>query len=831
MDVEKGPPKNTNVDVSHVKLGTAWLTTTCIFAFTGAIAAIAAAGIAGSITIPAPACSTTAAAIAASEKALTAAIKSQSNDLHSTGALPFMQRAYMSVKGSIDEAYLDWQKQARPIGANTARLAESGDSMGEGKYTRDGQDGKTAFGFGPLAPILTIGEYDPVSGYVPVGVPDGIGAIRKDRDTMRMIYQSESYGHLEAGVSWQQYVNKNGAKFIGSHITYIDYKIPDTYNPYTTSSPELISNGFADSLNDNPGMVSAAPSVLGAGSVFDEVYNLKGVKVVARNGSYSVPSGAHYGDTSAAGDYVSLDATKAAAVSMNSWTLHSLCSSHLEEAHQWGNGLGVVDDMWVTNEEWTDLNSTLVAKYGYSGLSAHVVELATRKMYAVGVFGLGGFEKVVEFNCGHADFTCFSISGYNGNFGDSNATKAILARKKAVSPKRKDGSDWVYPQNIVPIRMYIGRKGYTEKGAKCSTATTGCTFLERNGLAFGQVYGFAVPNATKDRDAFHKNNVRTNTDGHKVTGAYFAPIAWKFNSSNIQNVEYTDMWEFQEPPVMPSSITGDWKFWTPAGRNAPGDKTEHNTPSPTGEQKFAHGSNAGYFGVYEAVDLTTKLADLAAGALPDVISATYDMIEGTTDVDTRIKLCPAGTGCTQGDRADGKKAVTMNDGTERNTLRKIDGLEWIAAKCTGSCQGTKTLSDSTSVSFDNWFVIQEDAGNYYGDRMFITKYPDAQANATHNFIAQAGGKSQSRNIAKVSVPARTWSRLDASEFSGVFDVSGVLRQTKLGGLARREADLQVEINDKSILLGLQHHSSANDVIAAFGADRGGQIYWWDVAGL
>jgi len=40
----------------------------------------------------------------------------------------------------------------------------------------------------------------------------------------------------------------------------------------------------------------------------------------------------------------------------------SLCSSHLEEKHQWGPGIGLEDDMYITNEEWNTyaVNSSFV---------------------------------------------------------------------------------------------------------------------------------------------------------------------------------------------------------------------------------------------------------------------------------------------------------------------------------------------------------------------------------------------------------------------------------------------------------------------------------------
>lgn len=46
------------------------------------------------------------------------------------------------------------------------------------------------------------GEYDAKSGYIPVGVPDGMGAYLVDMDTARLVFQAESYGHISGNPSW-----------------------------------------------------------------------------------------------------------------------------------------------------------------------------------------------------------------------------------------------------------------------------------------------------------------------------------------------------------------------------------------------------------------------------------------------------------------------------------------------------------------------------------------------------------------------------------------------------------------------------------------------------
>ena len=55
-----------------------------------------------------------------------------------------------------------------------------------------------------------------------VGVPDGMGAMLKDDSTVRIIFQSESYGPMYYE-SYPFIVNPDGASFTGSHVMYVDY--------------------------------------------------------------------------------------------------------------------------------------------------------------------------------------------------------------------------------------------------------------------------------------------------------------------------------------------------------------------------------------------------------------------------------------------------------------------------------------------------------------------------------------------------------------------------------------------------------------------------------
>lgn len=76
------------------------------------------------------------------------------------------------------------------------------------------------------------------------------------------------------------------------------------------------------------------------------------------------------------------------------WFYQSFCSAHLEQKHQWGEGIGVEDDLFITNEEWANFE----LDKEFVGLSAHVLDLESQTLYASGAFTNGGFEKIVEIN-------------------------------------------------------------------------------------------------------------------------------------------------------------------------------------------------------------------------------------------------------------------------------------------------------------------------------------------------------------------------------------------------------------------------------------------------
>ena len=432
----------------------------------------------------------------------------------------------------------------KPIGSHTAHICEATDILFADPPMQpvDGESGDTSYPYGSIKVLATVGEYLPSTGCAPhphlcalcaplprvlssglphsmatpkrsaphsmwcplrsaradmlVGVPDGMGAMLKDDSTVRIIFQSESYGPM-LNEAYPFIVNPDGASFTGSHVMYVDYD----------------RDGLARFMSHGE---SAEGLVKDAGNLIESVYNLKG-NLVEKRSEDGCTQHPHYSNTDPDGCGMWADIMNTGSPTDADWLMQSLCSAHLEEKHQWGSGLGTEDDLFITNEEWT----RYVTGSNYTGIPAHVIDIATKTSYATGVFTLGGFEKIVELNCGHPDYVCFSPSGYNGAF---SVDKAIEAARKNAMGKRPDGTDYVFPQNVCPARLWVGKKGFNAKGEAAND------FLSRNGLSYGHLYGFATNDAAAapSRDGWHK--VASRSNGDTVSGAFY-PIDWQWDGA------------------------------------------------------------------------------------------------------------------------------------------------------------------------------------------------------------------------------------------------------------------------------------------------------------
>jgi hypothetical protein len=107
----------------------------------------------------------------------------------------------MNVPGSSEflKYFKLYSAEGYSIGSITDLIVEAADAAVTGAPIEDGKSGDIAFPHGMIKPIVTAGERsvcDESRGEVIVGKPDGMGAYLIDDNTVRVLFQSESYGPL-----------------------------------------------------------------------------------------------------------------------------------------------------------------------------------------------------------------------------------------------------------------------------------------------------------------------------------------------------------------------------------------------------------------------------------------------------------------------------------------------------------------------------------------------------------------------------------------------------------------------------------------------------------
>ena len=218
------------------------------------------------------------------------------------------------------------------------------------------------------------------------------------------------------------------------------------------------------------------------------------------------------------------------------------------------------------------------------------------------------------------------------------------------------------------------------------------------------------------------------------------------------------------------------------------------------------------------LDVEDVLQGVSGDELPKSFDGEYFVYQGELDVTSQIEL---GGKFKYTDDADGnRRDATRNwDSTDEDgkvTFEDIDGLEMIYTP-TGM-----------------HVVLQEDSGNRLGERCLISsplEHDDDGKELTYYMVAVSGGSENTRMMEGVGIPAGANAGAGAHEFSGIFDLSGLLRKeggsfalsANEKGYRKREEDAQVELNDKYIILNLQASNFEAGAMKHFGADTGGQI--------
>ena len=205
------------------------------------------------------------------------------------------------------------------IGQVTALIPEASTAVDAAHNSVDGASGDVAFPYiSAIKPLATVGEVDKETGQVLTGYPDGQAAWLADNDTVRVAYQSESYGPMSSETVAQKMAS--GATFTGSQVHFIDYD----------------RAGLAEILGNDK---IAADIVKGSGHLYSTIYNVFGEEVKPK------ADGGKWGNQTKP-DGTVVDYAPKMLLTEADFFVNSFCGAFYEPANKYGEGIGFADDAW-----------------------------------------------------------------------------------------------------------------------------------------------------------------------------------------------------------------------------------------------------------------------------------------------------------------------------------------------------------------------------------------------------------------------------------------------------------------------------------------------------
>ena len=660
--------------------------------------------------------------------------------------------------------------ETKTIGQVTALIPEASTAGANDAFLRDGQSGDTAFPFlGRMKAIATVGEVDAKTKKALTGYPGRHAAWLLDEDTIRVSYQSESYGPMSkkrGGGQTYGWEMTSGAKFTGSHIHTIDYD----------------RARFASFLTNND---AASGMVKGSGHLFNRIYNQFGEEVLPRS------QGGRWGNqTLANGKLVEFNADHQ--VTEGDFFFQSFCGAWYEPANKYGPGVGFANDVWLTAEEWeisemfegtgVDANDTL-------GLASVAVDIANQTAYTVPALGQSGFEKILPINPKHPDYVVLVMAGYNHD----------------VEP--------------APLRIYVGKKGVDMNNRPVdpnSSASARDKFLARNGLLYGRIYGLALSNA--DYAALGIDSIETSkkmldqymTDANApdTFEARFFPTSYQWKGwDQTVAVKETDVFKWQLAEEQPTGYT----FFV-------GDsKTEHPAVDPdVNNQRYIQ--NMTNKGGMLGVTLTNFVNEIRAanGDLPE--SVAVDVVRTLPAIDGSLTLKVADKGVKHG--GEGTHA-TWKDGTAKTT--QPDGLLWVK---TADADLLIVDEDSGNEFGERKFLITLDPKTMKPAQP-ETGYFLAMAGGKKNPRAEKGVSAYGGTFKKANSSefSGTWNvtALVSKKSDGSF-----YSRDEIAGMGEQRINELSTLAESTFIGVLQHKAESANAVTEQKADMGGQMFMFTI---
>lgn len=640
------------------------------------------------------------------------------------------------------------------IGSTTALIPEAGLATGE---VVDGQSANTNFPFASFKALATIGEVDAETGLALTGYPDGNAAWLVDENTVRVVYQSESYATMGSAPKPETYPWEmaNGVTFTGSHIHTIDFD----------------RAGFAEFMNND---AAASTMVLGSGHLFDTVYNAFGEVVAKPSFDPSDLAGKWGNQTRPDGTLIPFAADFR--LSEADYFFQSFCGAWYEQANKYGDGIGFADDIWLAAEEWAigrmfpagaaDANATM-------GLAAVAVDIANGVAYTAPALGQTGYEKMMPINSGHKDYVVVVTSGYN------------------------------HDQEPSPLKVYVGMKHRLPDGSMIDYATANerDSFLARNGLLFGKLYGMAVSTETAgtlvetpDFTAKMIDEYLQNEAAPASFEAMYVPTSYQWGGWDqpvaVQDTEMMLWGDEDEQPEGHIYFNGD-------------SKVEHVAADPSGAPRYF--SNMTQEGGLLMVDFGALEFD--GENLPEALPATVTRTVGAWDGALTVEVGDEGL------VVDGDASIHMEAGAAK--MVAPDGLYW------------------ASTADGDYLIVDEDSGNDFGERKYVLSLDSDLNVAAAHLLGLAGGKHSSRYQAGISALGGAFTKPGTAEFSGSWPVTALIAQKEdgsfytmdeLAGTGRQDIRGTISTADQTYIGVVQARPESSGQIEATGSDAGGQIF-------
>lgn len=693
------------------------------------------------------------------------------------------------VSGTLDT----YQVNLKTIGETTALIPQAGTSTAP-EHLIDGRSGRTDFPNGTFKALATVGEVDKNTGLAITGWPDGNAAWLKDNSTIRVAFQSESYA-TSSNQTYAQPLNNGKVTFTGSKTHYIDYD----------------REGFADFLKTGE---TGADIVKGSGFLFDTLYNVFGEVVDGKNTDKTDLSAKWGNQTKPDGTYVEFGSAVAQSggrpakdmrLTEADFHFHSFCGSWFEQANKYGNNIGFANDVWFMAEEWNmgaGYFGSVATANDTMGLASMVIDVANKTAYTVPVLGQGGYEKLLPINPGHKDYVAMVLSGYNHD-------------------------------KSVPNRIYIGIKDKLADGTAINynTASARDSFLARNGLLHGKIYGLALsdatyttlginPDADKDLlidDLSADSYLKSATAPDNIQGRFYGTSYQWGGFDKPKAVKDTDMNLWEKATEQPTG----YKFFTADS------KIEHSAVDPdTSKVRFVQNMTAS--GGILGFDLTNTISQeliAANGALPQYLSVNVNRvlpaIEGALTLDTN----GAGEAHVGKNNLDGSKTAALHLGGTAPAAKAVapDGLHWVK-------------NDD-----GDFLIVDEDSGNVAGERKYVLSLDSTtlalKEKGTGDLLAIAGGADNPRAKAKVAAMEGAFTNATGAEFSGSWNVTALVARNAEGDFYTPE-DLkgnkaqtianEIPLSEQLFIGVVQMGGESSGQVKDVKADYGGQIFQYTV---